>query len=333
MEIEIITDHYTEEDLQKYTVGAGIVPFMISPQKEIFLILGKEKITPRWKGSDKWSGFEGGRKNPETVEETAAREFCEESLNCICVNTSSKQCLYSDILNMLQNKEYTLRLVFCTKQAKKCMQYHVTYVIQVPFQINTTKKFMEKRIQLLQLEEINRNLNNMSCDFLDGKPYMIEGMAYEKSIIKSIFKAYVQSDKLAILLQTETDQIYTYESYIKDIKSAMKYTEWLNERNRLKKLINAIGEDSAYTVVWLNNTVNAVDINDDYLEKQYIKNWSLSELKTVVHNCGFLNSEFYRVYFMPVLQQIIVQLEILMHTTFIDYKSASLLHPKLMSSK
>ena len=61
-------------------IGAGILPISIDEKGNIKLLLGKERYINHWRGSLKWSGFEGGRKNGETIERTAAREFIEESI-------------------------------------------------------------------------------------------------------------------------------------------------------------------------------------------------------------------------------------------------------------
>ena len=63
--------------------GAGILPFCISEKGELLFILGKEQSVQNWKGSERWSAFEGGTKNNENSIQNATREFEEETLNCL----------------------------------------------------------------------------------------------------------------------------------------------------------------------------------------------------------------------------------------------------------
>ena len=50
-------------------------------------------------------------------------------------------------------------------------------------------------------------------------------------------------------------------------------------------------------------------INDEYMEKQEISWWSVKDLKKVLKNGGFLNNDFFRAYFIPVLQRTIQELD------------------------
>ena len=47
---------------------------------------------------------------------------------------------------------------------------------------------------------------------------------------------------------------------------------------------------------------------DDFVEKQYISWWKLDELKEVLKNGGFVRTEFFRAYFIPILQVTVEEL-------------------------
>ena len=57
------------------------------------------------------------------------------------------------------------------------------------------------------------------------------------------------------------------------------------------------------------DVLRTVKVNEDYIEKQTIQWWSLKDLKTVIKNGGYANSEFFRAYFLPVLQRSIEEIE------------------------
>ena len=48
-------------DLESKIVGGGVIPVCIV-NGEVKILLGKERYINHWRGSLKWSGFEGGRK-------------------------------------------------------------------------------------------------------------------------------------------------------------------------------------------------------------------------------------------------------------------------------
>lgn len=64
---------------RRHLIGAGVVPFAATPRGLVFF-LAREKHIKQWRGSHKWSGFEGGARVGESAIETADREFFEETL-------------------------------------------------------------------------------------------------------------------------------------------------------------------------------------------------------------------------------------------------------------
>ncbi len=85
------------------------------------LLLGKEQYNPKWKNSDSWCAFGGRRERGETYEETAAREFYEETGGVICSMEDMKQ--------RLQNNEY---LLYIDVVQSKSSIYRL-YLVQVPY--------------------------------------------------------------------------------------------------------------------------------------------------------------------------------------------------------
>ena len=56
--------------IEKYNIGSGIIPISIDETGNMYILLAKEKYSPSWKGSNRWSGFEGGKKNLEIILES-----------------------------------------------------------------------------------------------------------------------------------------------------------------------------------------------------------------------------------------------------------------------
>ena len=61
--IPIELTYFDQDDIAMNALGAGIIPVSVDANGDIFVMLGKERFIPHWKGSLKWSGFEGGRRS------------------------------------------------------------------------------------------------------------------------------------------------------------------------------------------------------------------------------------------------------------------------------
>lgn len=83
---------------------ASILPIMIDPYGNAFFLLGRQKSSSWVEGCHVWSDF-GGRAKNESIEETAAREFIEES-NGVLV---SPEDLYL-FVHSLKTFEYVVRI-------------------------------------------------------------------------------------------------------------------------------------------------------------------------------------------------------------------------------
>lgn len=102
--------HTTENEENIPFHGAGIVPYMVrchAAAQETLLLLGQEDFYPHWNQSGCWSGFEGGRKGGESEEDTAAREFVEETMGTIPVNGHVTR---DEIAQSLRDSEFAFRI-------------------------------------------------------------------------------------------------------------------------------------------------------------------------------------------------------------------------------
>ena len=135
--MEIVSTLFDEKHVEKNGIGAGILPFSINEEGKYCLLLAKEKFNPSWKGSNRWSGFEGGKKMTESYIDNAFREFKEESLNTVVTEESVK--------TILEESRYNLKLVVNIKQEKMQTKYHVTYLVFVPWQTKCIEEFVKIR--------------------------------------------------------------------------------------------------------------------------------------------------------------------------------------------
>lgn len=118
--------------------GASVIPFAVDPRFNIpYFWMGQEDFHDGWpSGSWTWSDF-GGRVEPgEDAEACAAREFVEESLQCIMPSVSA-----ATITEQLRGGDYLARI---DAQGSDGGQY-VTFVVQVPWDTGMRARFMRAR--------------------------------------------------------------------------------------------------------------------------------------------------------------------------------------------
>jgi len=134
-------------------VGASLLCFAVDPKwSRLYFLLGKERKNNMWRaGSDKWSDL-GGKVSSDapTAEETAAKEFLEESLAMVRYFETDviprQQC--GDIAASLCREEFVfkLKLTFGTVDNPK---HYVTFVKQIPWDPSLVTRFDTCRKMLL----------------------------------------------------------------------------------------------------------------------------------------------------------------------------------------
>ena len=139
-------------------VGASLLCFVVDPVwSRVYFLLGKERKMHNWRqGSEKWSDF-GGKTSPgaPTAEETAAKEFWEESLAVVkyFADDALPRKHYGDIARSLRRGEYLfqIQILFGTATDPR---HHVTFVKQIPWDPHVVFRFNKCRRRLM----LHRNL-------------------------------------------------------------------------------------------------------------------------------------------------------------------------------
>jgi hypothetical protein len=94
---------FDDDAIDRYTCSAGVIP-VAHYNGATWVLLARERYSAHWRGSLRWSGFEGGRMCGESVVNTAHREWREESLS-----------VFDIPVTVLQRREYVCRLVVHVK--------------------------------------------------------------------------------------------------------------------------------------------------------------------------------------------------------------------------
>jgi len=131
--------------------GAGILLYMArhTPRgPEVMFVLAQEDYVDGWNQSGCWSAFEGGRHPGETCEQTAAREFHEETMGAIDINGVRGA---SRIAAMLAGGGFVTRVCIERERSKRA---HMTYLVRIPWGTPVVAMFDAARAPLQRVREL-----------------------------------------------------------------------------------------------------------------------------------------------------------------------------------
>ena len=153
-------------------LGASVIPYAIDTQHNcLYILLGSERVYPKWRESGKFSDFGGARKTQEeSPEMCAAREFFEETSAIISEIPGLEN--IENVKNVLESKKYTYRITtICDSE-----RYYVTFVKQVPFDASIQRRYAHNMRMLYHARQEARNggaytpLNEEERSFLSTHP-------------------------------------------------------------------------------------------------------------------------------------------------------------------
>lgn len=161
--------HRASSPLSGVVVGASLLCFAIDPTYHaMYFLLGKERVNSRWMaGSGRWSDFGGGVAGPgETAEDTAAREFVEETLSVVRYfpGDSLPRAGYDDIASDLRQRRYTMRLTQGNQQKK-----FVVFVKQIPWDPEAVDRFSAYRLALTRPPGVHAGVDVSGHPALRGR--------------------------------------------------------------------------------------------------------------------------------------------------------------------
>ena len=189
--------------------GAGVLPFCRTERGDVLFLLAKERYVPHWRGSSRWSGFEGGVKGEESAAQNAVREFCEES---ICVLETNHEELETEFL---QNN-YAMRVNILTESRKPAcsmQSLHATFVKEFRHDPDLPTRFEERRKDLMALQQASESLA-MFTEALPQNiyPFLREGHAVlldKRYTVYAVTGVNVENGVFKITLSLTPDGGYT----------------------------------------------------------------------------------------------------------------------------
>ncbi len=305
--------------INTHIIGAGILPVSVDDHGHVRLLLGKERYINHWRGSLKWSGFEGGRKTGEQIEHTAAREFVEESIGVVSIDGCAAT--IDSVERFVNSNQYVARIVLCITHGDNAeKRYHVTYLVQVPYDKEYTTKFTGRRRNVIDLQakcSIYQRLTEQLKEHV-GNDLPIENEVFESTCVETIRRIEVISDTIMLIEYLDNmnnSHVHEFANIPKETREI--YAKWMESKRTFMCLCDHLKNINIEAVTILrdkNGFIRNAVVNEDFIEKQYVQWWSIKELRTVLQNGGYINSEFFRAYFLPVLQRAIQELDRIVDT-------------------
>jgi hypothetical protein len=302
------------EEVRDKLVGAGVLPVSLNEHGDPIMLLGKERYINHWRGSLKWSGFEGGRKFVDgSIELTAAREFYEESLGAVNMLNKTQSSI-ENILKIIHNREYMCRVLLCIEhEDTREKRYHVTYVIEVPKDVQCIERFNNTRKQLIDMQYRFNQFKKLTEQILFEYPFVKEGCIINNGKVIAITSVVVFENELTVLYNDEDGKKSIQEQFCGiTAEKVLLYNKWFITRQKLNEDLETFDDICKSAAHVERNCLGFFQdgkINDEYLEKQQIDWWNVSDLKIVLQKGGFLRNEFFREYFLPVMQRTIQELD------------------------
>ncbi|MAT09467.1 MAG: hypothetical protein CMM02_08065 [Rhodopirellula sp.] len=282
-ELRLRRETFEEPLIERLGVGGGMIPFAIDEHGTIRVLLGRERFVAGWKGSCRWSGFEGSRKVAETLNETSAREFDEESMGVVMGPKAARR--------IIDDKLYALRIVLKILSERKTPRYHTNHAVQIPYDATIPKRFLATRIEVEAVERLVQEWRYVRPESFPAKDVGAVAASADGS----------EAVEVCALAEDVADAPVTT---IRDARECKQALRWATLRAEVDAAVRCAAHPALCVrrrQGWLCDTT----LNADYMEKDLLKWWDLDELQHVISNRGRAGHDRFRPYFLPVLQTLI----------------------------
>ena len=279
--------------IEAHGIGGGVIPIAYDPSGELRVLLGRERFSTNWKGSCRWSGFEGSRKQGESMLEATVREFHEETMGVVMPRDT--------LFAMLNEGKYWIRIVLQLHGDKYGSRYHTTYVVLVDWDGYVSSRFKELRLRMEQLSVLVHEWKQMKPECLRNFPEIGLVRITNNGKCAEVEGAFVHGDELESLHVHQTTRLSRVP--IASIKT------WDALRYKVCKFVeNETHECIVKTRGVHTKFIQDVTVRCEHLEKDQMIWWSLADLDLVLVNKGQVGVHRFRPFFLPVLQTLLEEL-------------------------
>lgn len=305
---------FEEHDINKSCMGAGILPIANDRNGVPHLLLGRERWVPSWKGSCRWSGFEGSRKFPEDVCRAASREFIEESMGVVRLvrERGTGGSTHTTVMSRIKERKFWRRIVLRITNDRRSERYHCTYILPVQFDEAVPTRFQQTRQSIEHIDRLNQ-------EWVHSRPPCL-GETHEH-----IGHVIDTDDRVTVIKLTSTapcilrspwsiveDNSDHVSAVFADPGEVEAIRHWIGLREKIER---ALISHPAVSVTRDTNwqRLQTVRIHHDFLEKDQVRWWSINELDAVIDGRGQSGPDRFRPYFLPVLQTALYEMHSVYH--------------------
>jgi hypothetical protein len=287
--------------VERLAMGAGVIPLSHHPATgEVHLLLGRERWLSTWKGSCRWSGFEGARKEAETVVAAAARECDEETLGVL-----------GPLRARLDAGDYWVRVVLSVAHDRRPApeRYHATYVVPVPWDARVGERFAALRAAIEHVDRLAQELAHTRPAVLGADEGWAVGPIAEDADggVRVLRPRDGAPGVLPPAWTVDAGGAALRTAAPAGSVAARELSAWARVRARLERALPAHPcVRATRDARW--GHVQAVHVARDHLEKDQMRWWSAADLRRVLAQRGHDGPERFRPYFMPVLQAVLEEL-------------------------
>lgn len=292
--LKLTRSTFEHSEIERCGLGGGFIPVAEDGNGNFQVLLGRERFVSHWKGSCRWSSFEGSRKDGESLSDASIREFCEETMCLLHSHEETKK--------IVVERGFWIRIVMKIMSERRLERYHSLYVVRVPYDPALPGRFSNLRMQIEQIDRLQQDMQLNLPDFLRGVGEIGEICSDEDGT--QMLSEFAPSCANGGWSQVHGGYLTNYVS-----ECQRRLLAFANLRERLGSAINNC-EHACVRVSrgerW--GELQHITIDPDYLEKDLIRWWSVSELQEVLNGRGSAGTVRFRPFFLPVLQTLLEEL-------------------------
>jgi hypothetical protein len=221
---------------------------------QIVVLLAQEAALPNYRGSEQWSGFEGGVKGEESELSCATREISEESLALFGQHEQTRA----------RSNDYTMKIEMMIHH-RAGAKLRTAWVYEIPYDSTLPKRFAQRRAQLLKLKK----LLNTCAELARQNPTPLPGRSSPRGMV--VQRIQLQQNYLTYYDDLGSSSV--------DVTQAQQ--DLVQRHSAARQMAQALPTNLQVAVDWSRLT-----IKPDYLEKQRIAYFSASYLRNVLTLCG-----------------------------------------------
>lgn len=295
--LKLTRSTFEHSEIERCGLGGGFIPVAEDGNGNFQVLLGRERFVSHWKGSCRWSSFEGSRKDGESLSDASVREFCEETMCLVHSREETKR--------IVVDEGFWIRIVMKIVSERRLERYHSLYVVRVPFDPALPARFSNLRMQIEQIDRLQQDMQLSLPEFLRGVGEIGEICSDEDGT--QILSEFAPSCATGGWSKVHGGYLTNYVS-----ECQRRLLAYGNLRERLGSAI----KNCEHACVRVSRgerwgQLQHIKIDPDYLEKDLIRWWSVSELQEILNGRGSAGTVRFRPFFLPVLQTLLEELSAL----------------------